>query len=149
MTAKALNRVIWNGTEYDIRLSAEQSGGRLGIFASVCPPESGPPRHVHLHEDETFYLLSGEVRFWMDGTERVAQAGECVFVPRGREHAFRVIGPRPARMLTIMTPGGFEGFFVEMARDQLRLSQDADRIFAIAKRYELEFTGPPMDAERP
>ena len=134
----------WNGTEYQIQLSSEDTGGCIGMFASVCPPESGPPRHVHEAEDETFHVLSGEVLFWLAGAEQVAQAGETVFVPRGVEHAFRVIGPRPARMLTILTPGGFEGFFGEMAEGQYRIPEDMAAIGAIGARYNMTFTGPPL-----
>ena len=138
------NQVQWNGTQYDIQLQAADTGGALGVFASVCPAESGPPRHVHAAEDETFHILSGEVLFWMEGAERVAQAGDTVFVPRGQAHSFKVIGPRPARMLTIMTPGGFEGFFREMAEGQFRIPQDMAAIDTIAARYGLTFTGPPL-----
>ena len=51
----------WNGTTYRTILDASETAGAMSIFDSVSPPRSGPPRHVHDAEDETFVILSGEV----------------------------------------------------------------------------------------
>jgi oxalate decarboxylase/phosphoglucose isomerase-like protein (cupin superfamily) len=86
------------------------------------------------------------VEFWVAGKTIFAQAGEMLTVPRGTEHCFRIIGDAPARMLTIMTPGGFESFFVDVARENLRIPEDMQRISEIGTKYDLEFTGPPIGA---
>jgi len=91
-----------------------------------------------------FFILAGEVEFWVAGETRYAKAGEMLMVPKGTEHCFRIIGDAPARMLTIMTPGGFEQFFVEVASENLRIPQDMVRISEIGVKYDLEFTGPPL-----
>ncbi len=71
-------------------------------------------------------------------------AGESVFIPRGREHTFRVIGDQPCRHLVILTPGGFEGFFAEMAVKQCRIPEDMPTIEEAATRFNMRFTGPPL-----
>ena len=71
-------------------------------------------------------------------------AGETVFVPRGVEHTYRVIGDKPCRHLVILTPGGFEGFFYDMARQQCRIPEDMAAIEQSAARFNLRFTGPPL-----
>ena len=134
----------WVGAEYAILLHAEETQGRIGMFESVDAPGFGPPRHVHDNEDETFHILAGEVEFWVSGERRVAQPGDTLFVPRGTEHTFRIIGDHPARMLTIMTPGGFEGFFVEVMEGEYAIPRDMDAITAIGRRYNMRFTGPPL-----
>lgn len=136
--------VEWQGTLYKTLLTAAQTAGTLSIFESLDQPGYGPPRHVHKAEDETFYVLAGEVEFWRDGETTRHGPGEVVFVPRGRNHTFRILGTSPARMVTVMTPGGFDGFFAEMAEGQYRIPQDMGPIAAIAARYNLEFTGPPL-----
>jgi quercetin dioxygenase-like cupin family protein len=138
----------WLGTRYRQVLGAAETGGAMSIVDTVCPPDSGPPRHIHHDADEVFVMLSGEAVFWMAGQSRVAQAGETVFVPRGTEHTFRVVGDKPSRHLVILTPGGFEGFFFEMARRGLALSGDMEAVAEAGRRFHLEFTGPPLD-ERP
>lgn len=138
--------IDWNGTLYRTVLATAETGGAMSIVDSLSPPDSGPPRHVHRAEDETFVILTGEVRFWLDGETFVRGAGETVFVPRGREHTFRVIGGRPSRHLLVLTPGGFEGFFAEMAAGRCRIPEDMPAVLAAAARHHLDFTGPPLDA---
>ncbi len=137
--------VEWMGTRYRILLT-DSNPGSAGVFESFDQPGYGPPRHIHNAEDETFYVLSGSVEFWMGGMTTRHGAGDLVFVPRGVEHAFRIAGNSAARMLTILTPGGFERFFVEMARKSLRIPDDMRAISEVAERYHLTFTGPPLGA---
>ena len=136
----------WLGVTYKTILSPEDTGGAMSIVDSVSPIGSGPPRHVHHKEDEVFVILTGEVELWLGGETRHAGPGEAVFIPRGTEHTFRATGDRPCRHLVILTPGGFEGFFADMARGQFRIPQDMDRIEESASRFNLTFTGPPLDA---
>ncbi|WP_204112822.1 cupin domain-containing protein [Shimia biformata] len=139
--------VTWQGVDYRIALTKQQSGGAIGMFVSTDQPGYGPPRHIHDDADETFYVLTGEVDFWMDGEISTAQAGDVVFIPRGREHTFRVAGTLAARMLTIMTPGGFETFFADVAQEGLTIPDDMKRIAEIGAGYNLRFTGPPLGHE--
>lgn len=143
-SAKPGDSVRWLQSNYKALLTPAQSNGALGIFESVCAPDSGPPRHVHLEEDETFYILSGEVLFWLEGETMTKTAGEVVFVPRGKEHAFHVIGPAPARFLALMTPGGFESFFFAVATAGYDIPRDMDEIARVAADFNLRFTGPPL-----
>ena len=105
---------------------------------------SGPPRHIHHREDETFYLLSGQCVFWLDGTIYRKSAGEAMFIPRGVVHTFRIPGDVPCDHLTIMSPGGFEGFFAAMVAGQYRMPEDMSRVAEIAGRFDMSFTGPPL-----
>lgn len=139
-------KITWTGMEYDILLDARSGSRSIGAFVGLDAPGAGPPRHIHHDADESFYILSGEVEFWVAGKTIFAQAGEMLTVPRGTEHCFRIIGDAPARMLTIMTPGGFESFFVDVARENLRIPEDMQRISEIGTKYDLEFTGPPIGA---
>ena len=139
--------VEWQGTRYKTILPTAATGGAISIVDSVSPPESGPPRHVHQDADETFVVLSGDVTFWMEGETVNVGPGGTIFVPRGKEHTFRVSSHGPSRHLVILTPGGFEGFFDEMAEGQFAIPQDMDKIVAVAERYQLAFTGPPLDAQ--
>jgi len=138
--------VNWLGTQYEIILSKQASGGTMSIVSAEAPVDSGPPLHVHMDADETFVMLTGRAEFMLHGARSVVSAGETVFVPRGHEHTFRVLVPKPSRHLVILTPGGFEGFFMEMGRDQLAIPADMEEITRCAARYHLTFTGPPLQA---
>ena len=136
--------VEWLCTRYTTLLSAAQTSGTLSIFESLDQPGYGPPRHIHKAEDETFYVLAGTVEFWTDGVTTHHGPGEVVHIPKGRNHTFRITSKTPARMVTVMTPGGFDGFFAEMAAGGYQIPQDMGTVAAIGAKYNLEFTGPPM-----
>ncbi len=138
--------IEWLGVHYHTILSSAATGGQLSITDSVSPPDSGPPRHIHHDADETFVVLSGEVEFWLEGESFFRGPSETAFIPRGAEHSYRVVGKQPSRHLVILTPGGFEGFFHEMAAAQFRIPQDMAEIERAAERYQLSFTGPPLGA---
>lgn len=137
----------WLGTHYRTILDSQATDGAMSIVDSVSPPGSGPPRHIHHDADECFVVLSGDIEFWIEGTRFFRGPGETSFVPRGRQHTFRVVSDVPSRHLVILTPGGFEGFFAEMSEGGYRIPEDMPAIAASARRYELEFTGPPLADE--
>ncbi|MBK9018058.1 MAG: cupin domain-containing protein [Saprospiraceae bacterium] len=55
-----------------------------------------PPPHTHQHEDETYYLLEGEMLFRIGEAEFVGKAGDFVFLPRQLRHEFKVLSPSSA-----------------------------------------------------
>ncbi|MGA9924762.1 MAG: cupin domain-containing protein [Isosphaeraceae bacterium] len=61
---------------------------------------------VDLANDEFFYILSGEMRVYVDGEVFVVTAGECMFLPRRRPHAF-LIASEEAHLILLVVPGGF------------------------------------------
>ena len=103
----------FSGDVYSVKLAAEQTGGALGVVEASVPPGGGPVAHTHRDQDETFYLLSGELEF-LDGEETfVATAGDLVFCRRNIRHRFKNTGLHTAKMLFFYTPGGPEGLFTE------------------------------------
>jgi mannose-6-phosphate isomerase-like protein (cupin superfamily) len=64
--------------------------------------------HVHLDEDDAFYMLEGELTFVFDDRRVSAPPGTFVLVPPGVRHGFRNDQARPARFLNIHAPAGFD-----------------------------------------
>ena len=124
----------------DILVAGEETGGRLALVATAVALGGEPPRHVHHWEDETLYVLEGALRVWLAGAWVEASAGAAVFVPRGVEHGFAVASAG-ARVLTALSPAGFEGFYRELgaAPDGV----DLERLVGTAARFGCEITGPP------
>ncbi|MCA0043273.1 cupin domain-containing protein [Celeribacter litoreus] len=135
----------WLGTSYKTILSPEGSGGAMSIVDSTSPPQSGPPRHIHHNEDEAFVILTGACKVWIAGEETIVKAGETAFIPRGTEHTFKVVSEEPCRHLVILTPGGFEGFFAAMAKDQCKIPEDMPKVIEEGEKFNMTFTGPPLD----
>ena len=89
--------------------TAESTGGGFGLMHVHAPMGAGSPVHTHLGEDESWYVLEGELRFWLGDEEHRATKGDFVFGPRGVPHRFSVTSSE-ARFLMLVNPGGFEGF---------------------------------------
>src|SRR5919199_2275908 len=99
-----------------LKATAETTGGAYGLIESWIPAGSSPPLHVHRREDEAFFVIEGRVRFVCGGREMIAEAGSFVFLPRDVPHTFVVEGGEDAHLLTLLTPGGGEGFFGDGGR---------------------------------
>jgi mannose-6-phosphate isomerase-like protein (cupin superfamily) len=133
------------GTLVRPRLSGADTGGRLALWEGVLPRGSAPPLHTH-PQDETFYVLEGELTVWVvepehaddrDGDTgwlatraRPCRAGDAVFAPGSSAHTFRVESDT-ARLLFLSTPAGIE-----------------DYVHALAEPAQWPWLQPPPDGPR-
>ncbi len=127
------------GEAFVPRIAAHHTTGVFSVTEAVIAPQAGPPLHIHHDADEWLYVLDGRVHFICDGKRFDAGAGGLLGIPRGVRHAFRNFGDRPARMLGILTPAGFERFLFDMEG-----RQPAD-IARLGPDYGLEIVGPQID----
>ncbi len=126
-----------------IRLHGRDTGGVVSVVESHDVPGGGPPPHVHRHEDETFQVLEGEYEWTVGGKQFVATKGATIFAPRDVAHTYRYAGKAPGRLMCVITPAGFEGFFEEVGALTPSQQQDLPRVMEIAKKFGLEFLPPP------
>jgi quercetin dioxygenase-like cupin family protein len=104
----------WFACLAEIKVTAEQTGGRLSLIEITEPPNAEAPWHVHHREDEGFWILEGDVTFQVGEETIEAHAGDFAFGPRGIPHRY-IVGGAGCRMLFIMTPGGFENLVRDMS----------------------------------
>src|SRR5680860_326536 len=71
-----------------VKASAESTGGVLGLVEQLAGRGAGSPLLIHTREDEWFYVIDGELTFWVGGELIVAPAGSFVFVPLHIPHTF-------------------------------------------------------------
>jgi mannose-6-phosphate isomerase-like protein (cupin superfamily) len=128
-------RLEFSRAEFVIRASAESTNGALGIVEEIDPLDT--PAHVHANEDEIFYVLEGEHVFTVGDEEHAAGPGDVVFAPRGVPHAQRRVKPRTGRILTIVSPGGFEGFFRELGEAERDGSIGPEAYARISAKYAI------------
>ena len=133
-----------------VKAAAETTGGAFGLLESVIAPGFSPPLHVHHREDESFWVLEGELTMRCGDQTFRAGPGAFVFLPRDVPHTFVVESDSPARMLTLLTPGGGEGVFIDGGRrpehDGLPPSAppDIEALRRVSEYYGAEIVGPPM-----
>lgn len=133
---------------FSVLVSGDETEGQFGMFTATCPSGDIIPPHSHADTHETFYVLEGRVRVFVqqpDGTRvsRLLGEGDFGFVPAGAPHAYRV--ERAARMLGVAT-GGFERFFQQMGTpadtidpDSPPFVPDFPRMAAAAEAHQMEF----------
>lgn len=126
-----------------IRIHGRDTGGVLSVVESHDSPGDGPPPHIHHREDETFQILEGEYEFMVGGKTIPAKPGTTLFAPRGVAHTYRYLGQTPGRLMCVITPSGFEGFFEEIGALTPQQQQDIPRVIEIGKKYGLEILPPP------
>ena len=128
-----------------IKLAGNDTDGNFAVMVGRTEPQSGPPLHRHLREDESFYVLEGEYLFEVDGKHIHASAGCSVFAPRGTAHTFQNVGNTPGRMLVMVQPAGLDAFFEDIAAATEGMEQPDPAVVApVFAKHGLELLGPPL-----
>ena len=133
-----------------IKSTGPTTGGSVMVSEQLAPRGVGSPLHVHHREDEWFYVLDGEVTFWVGGEVIVAPAGSFVFGPRDVPHTF-LVSSDEARFLLVTEPGGFEDFMRAAGEPAPRLeippppteAPDFEGLARLAASYGIDILGPP------
>jgi mannose-6-phosphate isomerase-like protein (cupin superfamily) len=135
-----------------------------GGFALVEHPMSAhalaAPLHRHQREDEYSYVIEGRMGALLGDDVLQAGPGDLVLKPRGEWHTFWNAGDDPCRILEIIAPAGFEGFFSELVDlggvtgadpavlgalcERYALEMDPSSVPGLVERFGLQFPGEPL-----
>jgi mannose-6-phosphate isomerase-like protein (cupin superfamily) len=119
-----------------------ETGGGLFVIEHKGLGHGGPPVHFHLHQDEWFYVMEGEVLFQVGSERKTLRAGESMLGPRMVPHGFAGVGEKPAHLIIAFTPAGMmEGFFREAA-----VPNGPKMDAALFAKYDMQYVGPPLVA---
>lgn len=120
-------------------LPAAWSGGGFFIADQPMAPRILVPPHMHQHEDQVAYVVSGRLGFRVGDTEVELEAGQFIMRGRGVPHTNWNPTDEPARMLEITFPGHFETYFRRL--DALTRSGAANQeaVHAMAAEYGVSF----------
>jgi quercetin dioxygenase-like cupin family protein len=125
------------------KLWGQDTGGALSVVEHPFAVGALVPPHLHTREDEYSIVTEGEIGFRSGDREVVLAAGGYITKPRGELHAMWNAGKVPARMIEIISPAGFEGFFREVADLVAAGPPPFDTMAALAANYGLEFGDAP------
>ena len=142
--------VWWKSGRITVKTAGAETGNAFSQIETDDPRGTGPPLHLHHNEDETFYVLEGEVTVVV-GDERIdLKAGDYLFGPRGVAHAYVVRSER-ARMLVTASPAGVEQVFVSLgvpvtgAEPPIdAVMPPMDELVRLFAGYGCEFLWPPL-----
>jgi len=82
---------------------------------SVPAQTSGPPPHLHTREDESFICLAGRLDVMLGGEDFVLEQGDYLYLPRDVVHTFRNASDAEARVISVVSPAGLEGYYQALA----------------------------------
>jgi quercetin dioxygenase-like cupin family protein len=140
--------VYFSGLGVRFMIGTDESGGGFSLVEHPIDPRSlAAPLHRHANEDEYSYVLEGRVGVQLGDEVLEAGPGDLVLKPRGQWHAFWNPGDEPARLLEIISPGGFDRYFAEIAPllPPNREEPDFERLGEVMARYELEMNFESID----
>jgi len=132
-----------------VHVAGDQSGESFSLGELIGARGNMPPLHVHHRDDETFYVIDGEVTVFSGDLEVSVGPGQAILARREIPHTYRVDSER-ARWLIINSPAGFEQFLLGTSEPapaaelppQGRLA-DPQALAQAAAAYGIEILGPP------
>jgi mannose-6-phosphate isomerase-like protein (cupin superfamily) len=94
-------------------LSGDETAGQFCLFENRSGGNTMTPIHVHAMDDETIYIIEGELTAIVEGQPRRLTSGESIFLPRGIPHQLVNTSGTPSRYILIGTPALFDRFVKE------------------------------------
>jgi quercetin dioxygenase-like cupin family protein len=117
--------------------TGDRTGKAWSLMEVALPEGAGPPPHVHPW-GEAYYVVSGQVRFSIDGQEQLFGAGDFIYAPAGTRHGFKGATQEQARVLIFDAPAHAESFFREVDRE-VKGPADMAKVPQIGLRHQIDF----------
>jgi mannose-6-phosphate isomerase-like protein (cupin superfamily) len=136
-------------------LSGQQTNGQFCLFENISDGNTKTPIHLHAEDDETIYVIEGEMTAVVDGGARRLTAGQSIFLKRGVPHQLMNTSGRSARYVLIGTPALFDKFLEEAGRELRQgeaigppTPQEIDRLRTASPRFGITLLSDWPDEDR-
>jgi quercetin dioxygenase-like cupin family protein len=130
----------------DLKVSGKDTNGELAIFEQTSLSQGrGTPLHIHLSQDEVFYVIEGEYYFKVGSEKYRLGVGDSIFLPRNVPHAWSQVSVSGKMTITFQPAGRMEEFFLTMAA--LKNEPTSEEIAKIFTDNEMQVVGPPLKIE--
>jgi mannose-6-phosphate isomerase-like protein (cupin superfamily) len=130
-------------SELAFKVGTQETNGNLFVIEHRNLRPGGPPLHLHLNQEEWFYISDGRVKFVVGDKTLTLGAGESVLAPRRVPHTFSSTAPASHLIIAFAPAGRMEDYF-----------RDANGNGALAatpefmNRYDMQWIGPsPLHAQ--
>jgi quercetin dioxygenase-like cupin family protein len=143
--------LLWLGELAIIHTSGKETKNSYSMIELFATKEGEAPWHVHHREDESFFILEGELSLYVGDKVHKCKPGDFILAPKGIPHMYTVDTPGHARILMIFSPSGFEDFVRATSTPALsmippppeEMDIDYDKVISIAGQFGAEFVEPP------
>ena len=142
------------GDIYNLLVTGKESNNVFFQFEAIVPEGGGPPPHIHNREDETIYVVSGNVEFYLGDKKHLAKAGDFVYISRGTVHNFKNVSKETAKLLLTFSPSGMDDYFAEVFTEVKEKNAPPPpitdelirKLTEVAPKYGMTFL-PPSESE--
>jgi quercetin dioxygenase-like cupin family protein len=132
-----------NSNVLDLKVSGKDTNGDLAIFEQTSISQGrGTPLHIHLFQDEVFYVIDGEYYFQVGEDKFRLTIGDSIFLPRKVPHAWTQVSGKGKMTVTFQPAGKMEEFFVTMSG--LKEEPTTEQIAQIFADNDMKVVGPPL-----
>ena len=101
-----------SGVTDEVLATGEQTDGQFSMIVLGGAKGAGPCKYIaHAKSAETFYVLEGQVRFFVNDKTIEGGPGTFVSVPATVRHGLEWLSD--ARILVTYSPPGYEHFFMD------------------------------------
>lgn len=120
---------------------ARQDSAGLLIAEYLMRAKGGPARHVHVTQDEWFFVREGEFLFEIGEERHVLRPGDSAWGPRGVAHVWTYTSAGPGSIVFVLNPvAKMQLFFEAIAERKGPAPMDPE----FWRRFEMELVGPPL-----
>jgi mannose-6-phosphate isomerase-like protein (cupin superfamily) len=142
MTSDGNKEFVLAGIVMKRLLGGGQTAGQFCLFENSSAGSTQTPIHVHADDDETLFIIEGELTAVIAGEPRRLTAGDSIFLPRGVPHQLKNLTGSPCRYVLIGTPAVFDRFVEEAGYERQAgeavgppTPQDIQRLRVTAPRF--------------
>jgi hypothetical protein len=134
----------WSKDHTFVKVSTADTGGAFCLMEDNLKREFALGLHLHRQHAETFYILEGNVDFYIDDAWMTATPGTTIHIPPGVPHAVLLTDDNTAKMLMIFQPSGFDQFLALLKSMTAEELADEARMARLNEQYDIiELGGVP------
>lgn len=126
----------------DIKISGKDTGGALAVFEYTGVAKGGPSLHLHLHQDEIFYVVAGDYLFVVGEEQHQLRPGDTIFLPRQVPHTWTQLTDTGKLLYFLQPAGQMEDFFRSRPNSGTPPTQQEKEQFSA--RHGMKYLGPPL-----
>lgn len=127
------------GSNMFFKATHASTNGAFSFMERTLPPGGRkPPPHIHTNCEEAFYVLDGEIEFFLGDDTVIGRPGSFVHVPGGVSHTFANGATTASRLVIIHAPA-MDAYFEELqALWSGAVAPSTEEERALMKRHGME-----------
>lgn len=127
----------------NVVISRKDTDNALSVFDYTGLDKIGPSLHMHMHQDEFFYVVEGKYRFVAGEETMELGSGDTIFLPRNVPHTWIQLTNRGRLLYAVQPAGTLEDFFIEM--NELKKPPTEAEAKNMFEKHGMKLLGPSLN----